>query len=72
MFKLLKMLYLLVIKPFKALLRFINSRYYSKGDRVSTGPEMALNEIFMILHVIDILYHTIIDANWGIGRDVFK
>jgi hypothetical protein len=37
------------------------------GDLVLKGLEMALNEVFMILHIIDILYHTLIDANWGIG-----
>ena len=31
------------------------------------GLEMALNEMYDVLYVIDILNYTVIDGNWGIG-----
>jgi hypothetical protein len=36
-------------------------------DRGSKGLEMALNEIFYTLYVVDILYYTGINDSWGIG-----
>jgi len=36
------------------------------------GLEMALNEVFKVLHVIDIQNYTIIDVSWGIGKFICK
>lgn len=33
---------------------------------------MALNGIVVVLYVIDILYYTIIDDSWGVGREYAK
>jgi hypothetical protein len=29
---------------------------------------MALNEVFEMLYMVDILYYTVIDDDWGIGN----
>ena len=39
---------------FKALLRFVNGRYYYRVDRVSKGLEMALYWIYMLLYIVDL------------------
>jgi len=33
---------------------------------------MALNRIIAVSYVIDILYYTVIDDNWGIGKLICK
>ena len=58
---------MVVIKRFKVLLRFDIVEYYRGIESGSTGLEMALNEVFDILYIIDILYYTIVNDNWGIG-----
>jgi hypothetical protein len=55
-----------VIKLFKTLLRFVDEDYKGIESRLE-GPEMALNEIVIMLYVIDRLYYTIIDVRWGLG-----
>ncbi|MGA2408729.1 MAG: hypothetical protein ABSF81_18535 [Bacteroidales bacterium] len=53
-----------VIKRFKALLHFIDTEYYSGIETVLNGPEMALNEVMVILYATDNQYD---ENNWGIG-----
>ena len=61
------MLYIAVIKPFKALLRFIDAECYRGVESVLNSPEMAFSGIVAVLYVIDILQYTIVDDSWGIG-----
>ena len=56
-----------VIKRFKALLRFVNVRYYRKAESVLKGVGMTLNQVFILLYIVDIQNYTIIDDGWGIG-----
>lgn len=53
---------------FKRLLRFINAEYYRGIESGLNGIEMALNRIAAVLYIADILYYTIVDGSWGIGK----
>jgi hypothetical protein len=38
------------------------------GDRVSTGLEMASSGIIGVLYLSDILYYTVLEDCWRIGK----
>jgi hypothetical protein len=63
----LQMLQYTVYKRFKVLLHFEDAEYYRDVQRVLNRIEMALGKVVVMLYVIDILYYTIFDGNWGIG-----
>lgn len=46
-------------------MRFVDAEYHRYGESGLEGLEMALNEVFVIWYVIDILYYTIIEVSWG-------
>lgn len=58
---------MLIIKQFKALLRFNIAVYYREIESVSKELERALNGIADTRYIIDILYYMLIDGRRGIG-----
>ena len=55
-----------VIKRFKRLLRFVDGRYCWQIESGLNRPEMALNVIVVVLHVIDIQYYMVNGDDCGI------
>ena len=54
-----------VIKLFTTILRFVDAEYYRCIESVLNELEMAFSGIAVMLYIIDILYYTVIDDNWG-------
>ena len=62
------MLYIAVIKRLKTLLRFIDTEYYRGIEIATEGLGIALNEVFEILYVADILCSTVFYDYCGFGN----
>lgn len=59
--------YLFDIKRFRQHCAKVIGRYLRKGDRVLNGLEMALNEMFEIVYVVDILNYILYFVYWEFG-----